>query len=770
MHADPKRSASNAAAQSVSKRLLRAFTDLSVARKLQLTLAATLFGLLISIAMGMRTASSIGDELSGVGRQQLPAVRNMTLVDMMHDGIRAGVYGILIAHQKKDAAALDAAEKELADLCANLREYAGNIEGLEIAAPTRAAIEQAKPAIDDYIAVATSIGGLARADKATEMATAMTQFEAGFEALEERLEKLGELIEVDADQAVARGEEVAASAFWQSLLMLGLIGSVSVAFSAFVGRRIVNPLNAAVEVLESGDLQKLADVDSLDEIGRMARAVTATVGAIERQKADMARVVSMMENAPINMLYADADGAVRYQNPASKSAVARIASGLGMQAEAVVGSPIVAFFRTCKKQPSGLQDGSGLPFRDVVEIGGETVELQVTALRDHTGVYLGPMLTWEIKTEQVRLQRQNEAMAQERQRQAEIERQRVEDQAIRDRRQAELDQQRIAEEAERDRAAAQALQAKIDSLLQAVDQAAKGDLRQRLEVEGDDAVSKVGGALDVLFADLRTSIAEIARNADELSSSSTGLRASSNSMFAAAETTTQELANVVTASEEVNRNVQDVSTATDELSARIREIASSASEATRVAQSAVEATNVTEATMTRLGESSQKIGEVVKLINTIAQQTNLLALNATIEAARAGEAGRGFAVVANEVKELANATSKATGEISQRIDAIQGDTKQARSAISKIGEIVHQISDIQSTIAVAVEEQTATTKEIARTLSETAQGSTNIVATISRVTQCASETSSGAQNALQSAESLSQMAGGLSKLVSAFRY
>jgi methyl-accepting chemotaxis protein len=186
-------------------------------------------------------------------------------------------------------------------------------------------------------------------------------------------------------------------------------------------------------------------------------------------------------------------------------------------------------------------------FRDVVEIGGEIVELLVTALRDHTGVYLGPMLTWEIKTEQVRLQRQNEAMAQERQRQAEIERKRVEDEAIRDRRQAEMDQQRIAEEAERDRAAAHALQVKIDALLQAVDQAAKGDLRQHLEVDGDDAVSKVGGALDVLFADLRSSIAEIARNADELSNSSTGLRASSNSMFAAAETTTQELANVVTA-------------------------------------------------------------------------------------------------------------------------------------------------------------------------------------------------------------------------------
>ena len=752
------------------RRALRAFANLSVARKLQLTLATTLVGLVLVVAMSMRTAGSIGDELSGVGRQQLPAVRNMTLVDMMHDGIRAGVYGILIAQQKNDRDAMHAAESELKDLCGNLREYAANIEKLEIAAETRAAIEQTKPAIEAYVTGALSIGTLVKTNQTEPLAAAMTTFETEFSALEERLEMLGELIESDADKAVTRGEAVAASAFWQLLAMLGLIGGVSCAFSAFVGRRIAQPLNAAVEVLESGDLAKLADVNSEDEIGRMARAVTKTVGAIEQQKADMARVVSMMENAPINMLYADPDGAVRYQNPASKSAVARIAGGLGLQAESVVGSPILAFFRTCKKQPAGLQDGSSLPFRDVVEIGGEIVELLVTALRDHTGVYLGPMLTWEIKTEQVRLQRQNEAMAQERQRQAEIERQRVEDEAIRDRRQAEMDQQRIAEEAERDRAAAHALQVKIDALLQAVDQAAKGDLRQHLEVDGDDAVSKVGGALDVLFADLRSSIAEIARNADELSNSSTGLRASSNSMFAAAETTTQELANVVTASEEVNRNVQDVSTATDELSARIREIASSASEATRVAQSAVEATNATEATMTRLGESSQKIGEVVKLINTIAQQTNLLALNATIEAARAGEAGRGFAVVANEVKDLANATSKATGEISQRIDAIQGDTKQARSAISKIGEIVHQISDIQSTIAVAVEEQTATTKEIARTLSETAHGSTGIVSTISRVTQCASETSSGAQNAMQSAESLSQMAGGLSKLVSAFRY
>ena len=752
------------------RRALRAFANLSVARKLQLTLATTLVGLVLVVAMSMRTAGSIGDELSGVGRQQLPAVRNMTLVDMMHDGIRAGVYGILIAQQKNDRDAMHAAESELKDLCGNLREYAANIEKLEIAAETRAAIEQTKPAIEAYVTGALSIGTLVKTNQTEPLAAAMTTFETEFSALEERLEMLGELIESDADKAVTRGEAVAASAFWQLLAMLGLIGGVSCAFSAFVGRRIAQPLNAAVEVLESGDLAKLADVNSEDEIGRMARAVTKTVGAIEQQKADMARVVSMMENAPINMLYADTDGVVRYQNPSSQKSVAHIAQALGIAADAVVGSSIATFFRTCKTQPSGLKDGNGLPYHQSADIGSEHVELLVTPLRDHTGAFLGPMLTWEIKTEQVKLLRQNEAMAQERQRQADSDRKRMEEQALRERREAEVEQQRIAEEAERDRTAAQALQQKIDKLLGAVDQAAKGDLRQQLSVEGDDAVSKVGGALDTLFADLRVSIAEIARNAGDLAGSSSGLRESSNSMYSAAETTTRELSIMVTASEEVNRNVQDVSTATDELSARIREIASSAAEATRVAESAVEATSATEATMSRLGESSQKIGEVVKLINTIAQQTNLLALNATIEAARAGEAGRGFAVVANEVKELANATSKATGEISQRIDAIQGDTKQARTAINKIGEIVHQISDIQSTIAVAVEEQTATTKEIARTLAETAQGSTEIVSTISRVTQCASETSVGAQNSMQSAESLSKMADGLSKLVSAFRY
>jgi methyl-accepting chemotaxis protein len=119
----------------------------------------------------------------------------------------------------------------------------------------------------------------------------------------------------------------------------------------------------------------------------------------------------------------------------------------------------------------------------------------------------------------------------------------------------------------------------------------------------------------------------------------------------------------------------------------------------------------------KLGQSSIEIGKVIKVITAIAGQTNLLALNATIEAARAGDAGRGFAVVANEVKELAKQTANATEDISQRIEAIQTDTKAAVQAITQITDIINQINDFQSTIASAIEEQTATTNEISRNIS-----------------------------------------------------
>ena len=162
----------------------------------------------------------------------------------------------------------------------------------------------------------------------------------------------------------------------------------------------------------------------------------------------------------------------------------------------------------------------------------------------------------------------------------------------------------------------------------------------------------------------------------------------------------------------------------------------------------------TNATVSKLGDSSTEIGQVIKVITSIAQQTNLLALNATIEAARAGEAGKGFAVVANEVKELAKETAKATEDISRKIEAIQTDTKAAVEAIAEISGVINQINGISNTIATAVEEQNATTNEMARNVSEAARGSGEITSNIAGVAQAAESTSRGAGDTQKAAQQL----------------
>lgn len=253
--------------------------------------------------------------------------------------------------------------------------------------------------------------------------------------------------------------------------------------------------------------------------------------------------------------------------------------------------------------------------------------------------------------------------------------------------------------------------------------------------------------------------------AQTLASASSELTSVSQQMAANAEETATQASVASAAAEQVSRNVATVATGTEEMGASIKEIAKSANDAAKVATSAVKVAEKTNATVAKLGESSAEIGNVIKVITGIAQQTNLLALNATIEAARAGEAGKGFAVVANEVKELAKQTAKATEDISRRIEAIQGDAKGAVSAIAQISQIINQINDIQNTIATAVEEQTATTGEISRNITEAAKGASEIAQNITGVAQAAQSTTEGANNTKSSADELSRMASDLQKLV-----
>ena len=313
-----------------------------------------------------------------------------------------------------------------------------------------------------------------------------------------------------------------------------------------------------------------------------------------------------------------------------------------------------------------------------------------------------------------------------------------------------------------------ALIADTDMLAKAAADGRVGKRADASKHQGDfrRIVEGVNQTLEAIVGPLRAT----AENASSLASSSEELTAVSQVMASTAEETAVQANVVSAASEQVSMNVASVASASEQMQASIREISKNANDSARVAKNAVGVAQTTNDTMKKLGESSQEIGNVIKVITSIAQQTNLLALNATIEAARAGEAGKGFAVVANEVKELAKQTAKATEEISQKIEAIQGVTKGAVTAIEEIGAIINQINDISNSIASAVEEQTVTTNEIGRSVAEAAQGVNDISKNIAGVATSAKNTTQGANDTKTASSELSQMASRLQASVAKFTF
>ena len=299
----------------------------------------------------------------------------------------------------------------------------------------------------------------------------------------------------------------------------------------------------------------------------------------------------------------------------------------------------------------------------------------------------------------------------------------------------------------------------------------EGTLGGQAKVEGVAGTWKeLTDNVNTMAANLTEQVKKIAQVAITVAKSSEEMMAESQTMSQASQETSTQAESVSSSAEQVSANVQSVATGVDEMTTSIQEIAKNATNAAQVATTAVETAETTNETIGKLGISSTEIGNVIKVITSIAQQTNLLALNATIEAARAGEAGKGFAVVANEVKELAKQTASATEDISQKIEAIQGDAKGAVEAIGQITTIINQINDIQNTIASAVEQQTATTNEIARNVNQAAEKSSGIADNIISLAQAAQSTNNSAAKTQQSATELSKTAGDLQALVNQFKF
>jgi methyl-accepting chemotaxis protein len=397
---------------------------------------------------------------------------------------------------------------------------------------------------------------------------------------------------------------------------------------------------------------------------------------------EVARVNSMMENAPVNVLFADIDTFnITYINPASVKTLKTIEQYLPVPANQLMGQCIDVFHKNPAHQRKILSNPNNLPHRAEIMVGPETLDLLVSAIYDKDKNYLGPMVTWEVITQKLAAEKREKEMNE----------------------------------------------------------------------------------------NMKTVLENVSEKAQTLAGASEELTATSQQMAGNAEETSAQSNVVSAASDQVNQNIQTVATGSEEMSASIKEIAHNANQATKVTSDAVKLAETTNATVTKLGVSSAEVGQVVKVITSIAEQTNLLALNATIEAARAGEAGKGFAVVANEVKELANQTAKATEDISNKIQAIQTDTQDAVNAIGEISGVIGKISDISNTIASAVEEQSATTNEITRNVTDASRGSQEIAENIAGVAQAAHSTTEGATDTQTAAGELSVLAAEMQTIVSQFK-
>ena len=271
---------------------------------------------------------------------------------------------------------------------------------------------------------------------------------------------------------------------------------------------------------------------------------------------------------------------------------------------------------------------------------------------------------------------------------------------------------------------------------------ADNDLTIPAEVRSRDELGRMAMAVNRAREGLRTTVGSLTTGAHNLGVSTQQLTGVTARIGGSAREAAAQAGLVAAAAGDVSGSVQSVAAGSDEMGASIREIAQNANDAAQVASSAVGVAQSTNDTVAKLGTSSAEIGDVVKVITAIAEQTNLLALNATIEAARAGDAGKGFAVVASEVKDLAQETARATEDISRRVETIQADTSSAVEAIGEISQIIQRINDYQVTIASAVEEQTATTAEMSRSIGEAAEGSSTIATNINGVAHSAEQTSS----------------------------
>jgi methyl-accepting chemotaxis protein len=287
----------------------------------------------------------------------------------------------------------------------------------------------------------------------------------------------------------------------------------------------------------------------------------------------------------------------------------------------------------------------------------------------------------------------------------------------------------------------------------------------RLQLQQDEAQREREASLRDIADQFERTVGDVVSG---VASASSQLQSTSTLMASSAEQSAQRTSDVASSMEEANAGATAAAAASDEFAMSIGEISRQAASSAELARKATLSANEADTTISALADSAQQIGQIVELIQTIAKRTNLLALNASIEAARGGEAGRGFAVVASEVKELAMQTSRATEQIAEQIQSMQGTTSASVDALRSISEEVQQLETTSVSIASAVDQQSVAGQDLARSIDLAARGTEQVADHIKEVRELSLSTGTAASQVLTSSTALEQQASVLRDQVNRF--